>query len=90
MYLLINIVILEQPVPEVGKKPKAQLKNEDGAVDANLCGLCGDEYIKGEFWICCDACEKWFHGLCVRVTEEMAEKIKQYKCPICSHKKARH
>ena len=33
MFLLINIIILEQPVPEVGKKSKGTPKDEDGAVE---------------------------------------------------------
>ncbi|KAG0480587.1 hypothetical protein HPP92_011166 [Vanilla planifolia] len=29
--------------------------------ESTLCGACGDNYANDEFWICCDACEKWFH-----------------------------
>ncbi|KAJ4751361.1 PHD finger protein ALFIN-LIKE 8 [Rhynchospora pubera] len=54
-----------------------------------LCGACGDNYAGDEFWICCDACEKWFHGKCVKITPARAEHIKQYKCPGCSNKRAR-
>lgn len=54
-----------------------------------LCGACGDNYASDEFWICCDICEKWFHGKCVRITPARAEHIKQYKCPSCSNKRAR-
>ncbi|KAE8682619.1 PHD finger protein ALFIN-LIKE 5 [Hibiscus syriacus] len=42
-----------------------------------------------EFWICCDICEKWFHGKCVKITPAKAEFIKQYKCPSCNNKRAR-
>ncbi|KAJ0977195.1 hypothetical protein J5N97_012669 [Dioscorea zingiberensis] len=54
-----------------------------------LCGACGENYATDEFWICCDVCEKWFHGKCVRITPARAEHIKQYKCPACSNKRAR-
>ncbi|KAM7274580.1 hypothetical protein ACFE04_016446 [Oxalis oulophora] len=55
-----------------------------------LCGACGDSYAADEFWICCDLCEKWFHGKCVKITPARAEHIKQYKCPECgSNKRAR-
>ncbi|XP_078155014.1 PHD finger protein ALFIN-LIKE 4-like isoform X1 [Carex rostrata] len=55
-----------------------------------LCGACGEHYASDEFWICCDICEKWFHGKCVKVTPARAEHIKQYKCPTCStNKRAR-
>ncbi|XP_042050992.1 PHD finger protein ALFIN-LIKE 4-like [Salvia splendens] len=54
-----------------------------------LCGACGENYAHDEFWICCDICERWFHGKCVKITPARAEHIKQYKCPSCSNKRAR-
>ncbi|KAL8153430.1 hypothetical protein V2J09_011190 [Rumex salicifolius] len=54
-----------------------------------LCGACGDTYAADEFWICCDICETWFHGKCVKITPARAEHIKQYKCPSCSNKRPR-
>ncbi|KAG8071100.1 hypothetical protein GUJ93_ZPchr0006g43871 [Zizania palustris] len=65
---------------------------QEGAEDedqAYMCGACGETYANGEFWICCDICEKWFHGKCVRITPAKAEHIKQYKCPACSSKRSR-
>uniref|UniRef100_A0A2P2JPV9 PHD finger protein ALFIN-LIKE n=1 Tax=Rhizophora mucronata TaxID=61149 RepID=A0A2P2JPV9_RHIMU len=53
------------------------------------CGACGESYGTDEFWICCDVCEKWFHGKCVKITPAKAEYIKQYKCPSCSGKRTR-
>ncbi|KAL0906885.1 hypothetical protein M5K25_025415 [Dendrobium thyrsiflorum] len=61
-------------------------EEEDEHADA-LCGACGENYGSGEFWICCDVCEKWFHGKCVKITPAKAEHIKQYKCPTCSNSK---
>ncbi|XP_027331965.1 PHD finger protein Alfin1 isoform X2 [Abrus precatorius] len=60
-------------------------EDEQGAT----CGACGDNYGNDEFWICCDMCERWFHGKCVKITPAKAEHIKQYKCPSCSSKRAR-
>ncbi|KAJ8764154.1 hypothetical protein K2173_005067 [Erythroxylum novogranatense] len=54
-----------------------------------LCGSCGGNYNADEFWICCDVCERWYHGKCVKITPAKAEMIKQYKCPSCSSKKVR-
>ncbi|OIS96640.1 PREDICTED: PHD finger protein Alfin1-like [Nicotiana attenuata] len=62
---------------------------EEDEQGATLCGACGDNYGQDEFWICCDVCEKWFHGKCVKITPAKAEHIKQYKCPSCSNKRAR-
>lgn len=76
---------------------KLQPKDEEEGLDEQdeeehgdtLCGACGENYAADEFWICCDLCEKWFHGKCVKITPARAEHIKQYKCPACSNKRAR-
>ncbi|KAG9148485.1 hypothetical protein Leryth_026686 [Lithospermum erythrorhizon] len=64
-------------------------EEEDDEHGETLCGACGDSYSSDEFWICCDLCEKWFHGKCVKITPARAEHIKQYKCPSCSNKRSR-
>ncbi|KAE8678743.1 PHD finger protein ALFIN-LIKE 4 [Hibiscus syriacus] len=62
------------------------LDEEDEEEHGNtLCGECGENYAEDEFWICCDICETWFHGKCVKITPAMAEHIKQYKCPSCNN-----
>ncbi|KAI7985127.1 PHD finger protein ALFIN-LIKE 5 [Camellia lanceoleosa] len=79
------------------KFSKPQPKDEEEGLDEEdedehgetLCGACGENYASDEFWICCDICEKWFHGKCVKITPARAEHIKQYKCPSCSNKRAR-
>ncbi|XP_048133172.1 PHD finger protein ALFIN-LIKE 4-like isoform X3 [Rhodamnia argentea] len=87
-----------QRAPESAKYSKpVQAKDEEEVVDEEdeeehgdtLCGACGENYAADEFWICCDVCEKWFHGKCVKITPARAEHIKQYKCPSCSNKRAR-
>ncbi|GAB4842602.1 PHD finger protein ALFIN-LIKE 5 [Ancistrocladus abbreviatus] len=78
-----------------GKYSKAALlKDEEEGLGEEehgdtLCGACGESYASDEFWICCDICETWFHGKCVKITPARAEHIKQYKCPSCSNKRAR-
>ncbi|CAK9152483.1 unnamed protein product [Ilex paraguariensis] len=62
---------------------------EDEEHGDTLCGACGENYASDEFWICCDICEQWFHGKCVKITPARAEHIKQYKCPSCTNKRAR-
>ncbi|EHA8589416.1 PHD finger protein ALFIN-LIKE 3 [Cocos nucifera] len=79
------------------KYSKGQPKEEDEGLDEEdeeehgetLCGACGDNNATDEFWICCDICEQWFHGKCVKITPARAEHIKQYKCPSCSNKRTR-
>jgi len=62
---------------------------EEEERDNTLCGSCGTNDGKDEFWICCDSCELWYHGKCVKITPARAEHIKHYKCPDCSNKRAR-
>ncbi|KAM0842452.1 hypothetical protein ACQ4PT_058349 [Festuca glaucescens] len=62
---------------------------EEEERDNTLCGTCGTNDGKDEFWICCDNCERWYHGKCVKITPARAEHIKHYKCPDCSNKRAR-
>ncbi|KAL6224228.1 hypothetical protein ACLB2K_003083 [Fragaria x ananassa] len=64
-------------------------EEEDEEHGETMCGACGDSYAADEFWICCDICEKWFHGKCVKITPARAEHIKHYKCPACSNKRMR-
>ncbi|CAH1978378.1 unnamed protein product [Acanthoscelides obtectus] len=35
------------------------------------------------FMIACDACEEWYHGDCIRISEKEAKNIKQYYCIRC-------
>ncbi|XP_031103291.1 PHD finger protein ALFIN-LIKE 6 [Ipomoea triloba] len=77
---------MSQPKEEDESGEEEEEEDEQGAT---LCGACGDNYANDEFWICCDVCERWFHGKCVKITPAKAEHIKQYKCPSCSNKRAR-
>ncbi|OAY65271.1 PHD finger protein ALFIN-LIKE 6-like isoform X1 [Ananas comosus] len=77
--------------PPKGEEESGEDEEEEDDEHSNtLCGACGTNYGSDEFWICCDVCERWFHGKCVRITPAKAEHIKQYKCPDCStNKRAR-
>lgn len=59
---------------------------EDQAM--SKCAGCEEIYSAndGHLWIGCDHCQRWFHGKCVRVTTEMADRIENYMCPSCSYK----
>nr|XP_043615019.1 PHD finger protein ALFIN-LIKE 4-like [Erigeron canadensis] len=76
------------PPPAIKDDDEEGLDDEDDDEHGEtLCGACGENYASDEFWICCDLCEKWFHGKCVKITPARAEHIKQYKCPSCSSNK---
>ncbi|KAL9229350.1 hypothetical protein vseg_004827 [Gypsophila vaccaria] len=79
---------VKMPIPPKGEENGEEEEEEDEQT-GTLCGACGEDYAADEFWICCDVCEKWFHGKCVKITPAKAEHIKQYKCPGCSNKRAR-
>ncbi|KAJ3683090.1 hypothetical protein LUZ60_013317 [Juncus effusus] len=57
---------------------------EEGEHSETICGYCNGVYSADEFWICCDICERWYHGKCVKITPAKAESIKHYKCPTCT------
>ncbi|XP_004513461.1 PHD finger protein ALFIN-LIKE 4-like isoform X2 [Cicer arietinum] len=80
---------------EMGKYSKPAKEEDDGLdeeeEEQGECAACGESYVSAsdEFWICCDLCEKWYHGKCVKITPARAEHIKHYKCPACTNKRAR-
>ncbi|GKB06197.1 PHD finger protein ALFIN-LIKE 4 [Tanacetum coccineum] len=77
----------EEEVEEVEEEEEEEEDDEHGDTS---CGFCGDNYASDRFWICCDLCERWFHGKCVRITPAKAKTITHYKCPICNgHKRPR-
>lgn len=72
------------PLPEDNEESEGEEEKEQEDHESTMCGACGENYGQEEFWICCDLCEKWFHGKCVKITPAKAEHIKHYKCPNCS------
>jgi hypothetical protein len=78
-----------KPMPLPKEDDESGEDEDEDEEQGTNCGACGDNYGADEFWICCDMCEKWFHGKCVKITPAKAEHIKHYKCPGCSTKRAR-
>ncbi|XP_062202253.1 PHD finger protein ALFIN-LIKE 8-like [Phragmites australis] len=74
----------KMPPPKDEEESEGEEGEQQEDHESALCGACGQNYGQDEFWICCDLCEKWFHGKCVKITPAKAEHIKQYKCPSCS------
>ncbi|KAF5793412.1 putative chromatin regulator PHD family [Helianthus annuus] len=79
----------QQPREAVAMNDDEEEEDDEDEHGETLCGACGANYASDEFWICCDICEIWFHGKCVKITPAKAEHIKQYKCPACTNKRAR-
>lgn len=81
-----RVLMTPTPPPKEESDSDEEDAEEQGST---FCGSCGQDTGVDEFWICCDVCERWFHGKCVQVTPAKAKHINQYKCPSCSNKKAR-
>ncbi|KAL8152696.1 hypothetical protein V2J09_010456 [Rumex salicifolius] len=79
----------DRPAVDNGSKSTGKAKGSSSVEDeegAYSCGYCCVKYSSDEFWICCDACENWFHGKCVNITSVEAEGIQNYNCPSCMPK----
>lgn len=48
-----------------------------------LCGGPND----GTFMLGCDKCEQWFHGRCVKVSNETGSNLDRWLCPLCNGEK---
>ena len=75
------------------QKEKLQVFNlvQRRETNDNICGYCHKEYVEDEEWIDCDECKKWYHRVCVNVsdefwnivTKESAATNFEYVCPFC-------
>eukprot|EP01089_Gocevia_fonbrunei_P019603 TRINITY_DN6994_c0_g1_i1.p1 TRINITY_DN6994_c0_g1~~TRINITY_DN6994_c0_g1_i1.p1 ORF type:complete len:264 (+),score=73.40 TRINITY_DN6994_c0_g1_i1:52-843(+) len=51
--------------------------------EKDLYCICRKEWVRGQFMIACDKCDDWFHGKCVCINKNEANKIANYTCPRC-------
>jgi len=59
---------------KVGTKRKAWCSD----CKEELFCFCRKPYQEGEFMICCDNCDIWYHGACVNLTESAGSLIESY------------
>ena len=62
-------------------KEKGGAKDQGGYRDKLYC-VCRKPYIV-EFMISCEECKEWYHGKCVKVTQEEAEAMGDFVCSGC-------
>ncbi|XP_060755389.1 uncharacterized protein LOC132866611 [Neoarius graeffei] len=60
------------------------------SVFENECGMCGTDKAPGNAasytdWIQCDACDRWFHALCLNMVKATLDSLKKQKwlCVLC-------
>ncbi|XP_037935979.1 nucleosome-remodeling factor subunit NURF301 isoform X3 [Teleopsis dalmanni] len=47
--------------------------------------ICRTPYDDTKFYVGCDLCSNWFHGDCVKITEEASKKLSEFICDDCKH-----
>lgn len=47
--------------------------------------FCDDQSGKG-FMVCCEKCDRWYHGRCIKITKKLADSIDMYYCEKCLKK----
>jgi hypothetical protein len=62
-------------------KEKGGVKDQRGYRDKLYC-VCRKPYT-GEFMIRCEECKEWYHGKCVKVTQEEAKAMGDFVCSGC-------
>ncbi|KAI8917409.1 hypothetical protein BC831DRAFT_394106, partial [Entophlyctis helioformis] len=45
--------------------------------------ICRQPYDDSQFYIQCDACDEWFHGTCMNVSEDESEAVDKWYCQAC-------
>ncbi|SPP86933.1 nucleosome-remodeling factor subunit NURF301 isoform X1 [Drosophila guanche] len=61
----------------VGRPKKLTRKQE------KLYCICRTPYDDTKFYVGCDLCSNWFHGDCVKITEEASKKLSEFICVEC-------
>ncbi|XP_061568415.1 nucleosome-remodeling factor subunit BPTF isoform X2 [Cololabis saira] len=65
------------------KKKKKMCSTSKDPKDTKLYCICKTPYDESKFYIGCDLCSNWFHGVCVGITEKEAKKLEDFVCNDC-------
>ena len=71
----------DRQLPEWIKNHLANVPLDTTADSVQFCICRGPD--DGSFMIQCDECRGWFHGSCVHIDKDYAEKLAFYLCPNC-------
>ncbi|KAF3941511.1 hypothetical protein ABW19_dt0201437 [Dactylella cylindrospora] len=79
--------------PSSSKKVQSLTEEEDALVPVDCCALCKRavpqvkngprSHIIPTLWIQCDGCKKWYHNICVNVSEKEVNDLDKYHCSNC-------
>ena len=75
--LLSSVEDISVHIPEVNR---LKVIIEDKGARHCVCGGPSD----GQFMLCCDKCERWFHGSCMNLTKESSDDLKNWLCAPCA------
>lgn len=66
-------------------KAGAQKKNIESSSSKDVCNICNDNDndFQTDFMLACDKCDNWYHGPCVEMTENTANLLDTWNCPLC-------
>lgn len=77
----------------MNKRPKQMFDsppmsdNKSASSEVLYC-ICRKPYDRPRFMIACDACDQWFHGECIGISERDGALVEKYFCPTCARGKA--
>ena len=60
-----------------------QMPEEIAKLKDMMCGYCICRKPYDGFMVGCDTCDEWYHGPCIGLTEQQAEKFDKYMCIRC-------
>ena len=70
------------------RKAKATSSGSVAVQNSYCCGVCGgiykEETDEAEFWVGCDNCDNWYHGVCISIEPE--SEPDKYFCSSCSNR----
>ncbi|CAL4191671.1 unnamed protein product, partial [Meganyctiphanes norvegica] len=76
-----NDIARQFDLPERQTKLNTMLR-EEGLRDEQVYCICRTADVS-RFMIGCDRCEEWYHGDCINITEQEANKIRKFFCQKC-------
>nr|XP_034316370.1 PHD finger protein ALFIN-LIKE 2 [Crassostrea gigas] len=62
----------DEPLPS---PPRLPLESVQRVPMTDLCATCGKKGSRGLLWLCCDACQQWYHRSCAGISVQAYKTI---------------